>query len=54
MKMYDKKFLINGNCTIRSFGQTGLTPRAIFQRFFFRSKHDLPGFDRIHNLGPFA
>ena len=25
MKLYDKKFLIYGNCMIRSFGQPGLT-----------------------------
>ena len=24
MKLYDKKFLIYGNCMIRSFGQPGL------------------------------
>ena len=25
MKLYDKKFLIYGNCMIRSFGQPGLS-----------------------------
>ena len=25
MKLYDKKFLIHGNCMIRSFGQPGYT-----------------------------
>ena len=27
MKLYDKKFLIYGNCMIRSFGQPGLFMR---------------------------
>ena len=26
MELYDKKFFINGNCMIRSFGQPGLFP----------------------------
>ena len=30
MKLYDKKFLIYGNCMIRSFGQPGYLPIPIF------------------------
>ena len=28
MKLYDKKFLIYGNCMIRSFGQPGLSSKG--------------------------
>ena len=36
MEMYDKKFLINGNCMIRSFGQPGrMLPLILFCSFVF-------------------
>ena len=36
MKLYDKKFLIYGNCMIRSFGQPGcvIFPQTIFHYLF--------------------
>ena len=30
MKLYDKKFLIYGNCMIRSFGQPGFLPIYVY------------------------
>ena len=30
MKLYDKKFLIYGNCMIRSFGQPGLPTKILY------------------------
>ena len=34
MKLYDKKFLIYGNCMIRSFGQPGIVIIMIIFRTF--------------------
>ena len=29
MELYDKKFFVNGNCMIRSFGQLGYTVQKV-------------------------
>ena len=36
MKLYDKKFLISGNCMIRNFGQPGEGVRAKKNEFYVK------------------
>ena len=53
MELYDKKFLIYGNCMIRSFGQPGLLSNLIASevRFFQRTLNDLLKFF-VRNVHP--
>ena len=36
MELYDKKFFINGNCMIRSFGQPGFKSIMQITQSFFK------------------